>query len=301
MKKVLSFGSLNLDSVYTVPHFVRAGETMSATAMETHCGGKGLNQSIALARAGVTVYHAGAVGPDGGCLLDALQKSGVDVSLIQKLPYPSGHAIIQRNTKGQNSILLYGGTNRMIRRQDIDHAISSFDRGDYIVLQNEISEMEYIMRAAGEKGLRIVLNPSPLDKMLLQYPLELADFILLNEVEASDLCGAVPEGQLLGRLRARFPQAAIVLTLGKKGVAYIDPTLHAPLTHGIYDVPVVDTTGAGDTFTGYFIASIIRGTDQAEALRIASVASSLAVSRLGAEPSIPTIEEVLSCKLSLID
>lgn len=298
MAKVLNFGSLNLDYVYSVDHFVRAGETISCTGLDTFCGGKGLNQSIALARAGAEVYHAGAVGRDGGALVRVLADNNVDTSLIYTLNLHTGHAIIQRESNGQNCILIYGGANQNISDAHIDSALSCFSGGDYLVLQNEINSIGSLMTKAKKRGLRIVLNPSPMDEKIQKLPLDLVDIFVLNEVEAESLCGSNEPQQVLNNFRELYPQAAIVLTWGKRGVWYQDASLLSPLHNGIYDVPVVDTTAAGDTFTGYFISCICEGRTIPRALEIASIASSLAVSREGAEPSIPTISEVLTSNLS---
>lgn len=294
--KILNFGSLNIDYTYQVEHFVRPGETMSSLCRSTNCGGKGLNQSIALAKAGAQVWHAGAVGAeDGGLLCRALEESGVNIDYVaRREDVASGHAIIQVNQSGQNCILLYGGANQTITVRQVDETLAHFSAGDFLVLQNEINQLAYIMEKAHEKGMVIVLNPSPMDDIIGTLPLDYVDYFLLNEVEAADLCGG--KGSLEEMAR-RFPHAKIVLTLGEEGACYRDGD--QILSHGIYKVPVVDTTAAGDTFTGFFIGSLTQGKDAAEALRLASVASSLAVSRPGAGASIPWMEEVLASQLEL--
>lgn len=293
--KVLSFGSLNMDFVYQVDHFVRPGETMSSQQRDTFCGGKGLNQSIALARAGAQVYHAGAIGADGMMLKEVLEKDGINTEFVKICQdVPTGHAIIQVDKKGQNCIMLYGGANQTITPEDVDKALAAFGQGDFLVLQNEINGLPYLMEQAHKKGMCIVLNPSPMNEKILALPLDYVDIFMLNEVEASDICG-VDAQQALGALHAKYPHAKIVLTLGKQGVKYQDGD--TILSHGIYKVPVVDTTAAGDTFTGYFIGGIAQGQPVEEALRLASVASSLAVSRQGAEPSIPYAKEVRESQL----
>lgn len=297
MPKVLNFGSLNIDYVYDVPHFVRPGETLAAECCSVFCGGKGLNQSIALGRAGVEVFHAGAVGGDGGFLIQMLRSGGVDVSLVHCREGQSGHAIIQRDPDGQNCILLYGGANQSITSEEIDEALKHFEAGDYIVLQNEINRVDEILAKAKARGMKVVLNPSPISAALHDYPLELVDIFLLNELEGTELCGEEQPEQILQALCRRFPRAAVVLTLGKLGVRYFEPGLPAPLQHGIYKVKVADTTAAGDTFTGFFLASLIKSLPASEALRIASLASSLAVSRHGAAPSIPCWDEVVNSRL----
>lgn len=295
--KLLNFGSLNIDYVYKVDHFVRPGETMSSESRQTFCGGKGLNQTIALARAGVQVYHAGAVGKaDGEMLLEALKKNNVNIDFVKQCEdVATGHAIIQVNRSGQNCIMLYGGANQTMTKEHIDETLAGFSAGDFLILQNEINNLGYIMEQAHKKGLVIVLNPSPMNEKILALPLEFVDYFMLNEVEAADICGEESKDNLLGNLSCKYPKAKIVLTLGKQGVQYKDG--EQILSHGIYKVPVVDTTAAGDTFTGFFIGSLAQGYATEEALRLASVASSIAVSRQGAESSIPYMDEVKNSNL----
>ena len=292
--KVLNFGSLNIDYTYQVEHFVRAGETLSSSSMQMYSGGKGLNQSIALSKAGADVWHAGAVGrEDGEFLLEQLKAAGVHTELIARTDGKTGHAIIQKDLAGQNCILLYGGANQAITRQMIDQAMGQFEEGDFLILQNEISGIGYMMEKAHEKGMKIVLNPSPMDGKLREYPLQYVEYFLLNEIEAADLCGEAPgqdAGALMEALGRRFPRAKIVLTLGGDGSVFKDGEIL--LRQGIYPVPVVDTTAAGDTFTGYFIGGLQRGEDPKTALEYAAKAAAIAVSRSGAAPSIPSRKEV---------
>ncbi|HOE88815.1 MAG: Ribokinase [Spirochaetes bacterium ADurb.Bin315] len=300
MRKALCFGSLNIDYVYDVPHILRPGETLASTNRSIYPGGKGLNQSIALAKAGVATFHAGAVGEGGELLLETLQDSGVDTRFVRTIEGLSGHTVIQRDANGQNNIILYGGSNQAITEEQIDETLQYFSSGDYLLLQNEINLIPSIMTKAAEIGMVIVLNPSPIDEKLLAYPLELVDIFLLNEIEAMDIVGSEsPPDELLRSLSSKFPEAQIVLTLGEEGALYLDRKGGKILKHGIFDVEVVDTTAAGDTFTGYFIATLAKTNDPQEALRVASLASALVVSRLGAAPSIPTKEEVYSIHIYL--
>lgn len=289
---ILSFGSLNLDKVYRVEHFVRPGETISGLSMEEHCGGKGLNQSIAIAKAGGHVWHAGCVGQaDGAPLLTALQENGVDISLVRRLPCPTGHAIIQVDEHGQNCILLYGGANQQITPEQIDQTLEQFQAGDMLILQNEINNLSYLMEAAAGKGMTIVLNPSPMHKSILSLPLQHVSYFLLNEVEARELCGEDKDETLYPQLLlARFPNSRIVLTLGDKGSIYQDS--HCRIEQPSYQVQTVDTTAAGDTFTGYFLASVSKGMSIQAALKRASKAAAISVSRHGASISIPAEAEV---------
>lgn len=286
--KVLSFGSLNIDYVYEVEHFVRPKETMSSLSMQRFMGGKGLNQSIALSRAGANVYHAGAVGKaDGNFLINKLIEDSVNVDNICQLDISTGHAIIQLDKYGENCILLYGGANIAITREQIDKVISLFDKGDFIVLQNEINNLDYIITAAKAKGMVVVLNPSPMNDTIKALPLELVDYFILNEVEAMDICELKQDEGLDKKLIELYPKARIVLTLGEKGSIYRDT--NSFYKQDIFKVEVVDTTAAGDTFTGYFIASLIMGLDIPDALERASKAASIAVGIKGAASSIPRL------------
>jgi len=295
MKKVLNIGSLNSDHVYEVPHFVTDGETMAAKTLCDFPGGKGLNQSVALARAGAAVFHAGKTGPDGTPLIALLRESGADVGYIRSDGSVTGHTVIQVTPGGQNCILLYHGANFELDRSHIDEAFASFDKDDILVLQNEVNDIPYMMERAAQKGMRIAFNPSPFDSAVLNYPLNFVSWFILNEIEGSEITGKNEPEEILACMAACFPQAAIVLTLGKDGVLYQDSV--QKLTQGIYRVQAVDTTAAGDTFAGFFIASVIAGKKPAEALRLASAASALAVTRPGASSSIPTRDEVEKAEL----
>lgn len=291
--KVLNFGSLNLDYVYDVDHFVREGETISSTDMNIFCGGKGLNQSVALAKAGVKVYHAGAVGSaDGDMLLEALSNVGADISYIKRYNMSSGHAIIQKNRAGNNCILLYGGANQNIGIDFIKEVLKDFDKGDILLLQNEVSNLSFIIDEGYKRGMSIVLNPSPINEKIFECDLEKVEYLILNEIEAADILGVsdTSEDELIEKLTKIFPGMKIVLTLGEKGSVYVDKT--QKIRQEIYKADVVDTTAAGDTFTGYFIAGIVAGIDVAGSLKQAAGAASITVSRKGASPSIPFYREI---------
>lgn len=299
MPRILSYGSLNLDYVYHVPHFVTPGETLLPTQRDINCGGKGLNQSIAAARAGALVYHAGKLGSDGQLLADTLRASGVDISLLAHSEGANGHAIIQVEPDGQNCILLYGGSNQEITPAEVDHALEQFGPGDYLVLQNEINNLAYIMEQAARKGLSIVFNPSPINETISQLPLHLASLLIFNEIEGAALAGCSDENQILDLLRGRWPGCRLLLTLGSQGCIYDNGSDR--LRHGIYRAKAVDTTAAGDTFTGYFVACMAAGIPEDECLDLASRAAAIAVSRPGAAPSIPTMDEVRNCSIPLAE
>ena len=288
--KILNFGSLNLDYVYSVDHFVAEGETLASTVRNTFCGGKGLNQSVALARAGADTVHAGCIGPEGDMLTDMLKSAGVNTQYVRRVDTPTGHAIIQVDPRGRNCILLYGGANQCIDPAFADEVLASFDAGDWLVLQNEISSLPYLINAAKAKGMIVVLNPSPFDKSLIAAGLEYVDYILLNETEGKQLTGYDAPTEILDAIRKFYPSLKVVLTLGKDGCVYDDGKQR--VSHGIFPVTAVDTTAAGDTFTGFFIGAVSKGASAADAIRRASAASAIAVSRPGAAPSVPTADEV---------
>ncbi len=288
--RILNYGSLNIDYVYTVDHIVPGGETISSSRLQVFTGGKGLNQSVALARAGAAVSHAGCIGTDGQFLKELLADCGADTSRITTGRERTGNAIIQVDRNGQNAIVLFSGTNREMTEEKIERDLADFSEGDWLLLQNEINLNARIMELAYAKGMRIVLNPSPMDEDILALPLEKVSCFILNELEGARLAGETEPEQILQKLLQRFPEAELVLTLGQDGsvYAYRDTVIR----QGIFPCKAVDTTGAGDTFTGYYLASRMRGEDPETAMRLAAMAASIAVSRPGAAPSIPVLSEV---------
>lgn len=247
--KVLNFGSLNIDMVYSVDHVVRPGETTASTELCCFCGGKGLNQSVALARAGAEVCHAGCVGADGGRLISLLRDNGVDTSLVTKSESPSGHAIIQVDRDGQNSILLFGGANMEITPEQIENTVGNFSAGGRLFLQNEINGISEIIGAAHARGMEIVFNPSPFGAEILSYPLENIDWFVVNETEAEELTGETEPEKILGVFSQRFPRASVLLTLGADGAfcRTKDGTFYCE----IFSVPVVDRRRRGTLFSAF--------------------------------------------------
>ncbi len=287
---ILNFGSLNLDYVYSVDRIVLPGETISSRRLDVFCGGKGLNQSVALARAGAPVRHAGMIGPDGGPLLALCRENGIDATHIREVAERSGNAIIQVAADGQNSIVLFGGANRMNEESFVDAVLDQFAAGDMLVLQNEINLLPYIVDKAAERGMFTALNPSPFDSGVTACDLGKISLFMLNEVEGAQIAGKSDPDAILDGMAARFPRAKTVLTLGGDGSAYQDGSER--IRQAAFPANVVDTTAAGDTFAGYFLAAFREGKTPAEALRLASFAASLAVSRPGATASIPLRGEV---------
>ena len=290
--KVLVFGSLNIDRTYRVSHLVQAGETLSAQSLSYFCGGKGFNQAIALKRAGMEVFFAGAVGNDGQMLLDALDQNGIDRSHVLCLEGNTGHAVIQVDDRGQNSIIILPGTNGQITADQMRAVLADFDPGDLLVAQNEISGIGELLRMAAQKGLRIAFNPAPCDERALACDLSCVDTLIINETEGAALSGQTESRLIMDRLHSRYPRLKILLTLGSSGSMFMDEEGRTD-TCGIYPVQAVDTTAAGDTFIGYFLCAVSGGHPVREALRRAAVAAGISVSRKGAEPSIPLKAEVV--------
>ena len=295
--KILSFGSLNIDYNYKLDHIVAPGETISSHDLIVTCGGKGLNQSIALRKAGAQVLHAGIIGYDGDMLKKTLEDAGVDTTLLKTDPdSKSGHTIIQIEEKtAQNCIIVCPGTNGMVEKDYIDEVVSHFEPGDYAVFQNEITNVDYAMKSCREKGLRVVFNPSPMPRELAASDIyRYVDDLFINEVEGEQMTGTDDPEAILQSLKESWPQCRVILTLGSKGAVIL--TEDGPYYQKAYPCEAVDTTGAGDTFSGYFTALSAAGKTPAEALELSCKASSLAVRKMGAAASIPLLEEVLAAK-----
>lgn len=292
--KILNFGSLNIDYVYALDHIVKEGETESSFDYQVFAGGKGLNQSVALSRAGGHVFHAGRIGKEGLFLKEALEQCGVDCRLLLTDGGANGHAMIQRSVTGENSIVLYPGANHKITQEDIDNALTHFDRDDVLVCQNEISQMEYLISSAFGKGMKIAWNPSPITDIVERIDFNMISWLIINEIEGQAITGEASAEKILEVLRKQYPKLRVVLTLGADGSVYQDQNM--TVRQARYSVPVKDTTAAGDTFLGYFISEVSAAEENEaavkKALSLASMAAALAVSREGAMPSVPVREEV---------
>ena len=288
--KIYSLGSLNIDYVYTVDHFVAAGETLSSEKMNIFPGGKGLNQSIALARVGAKVIHGAILGDNGDFLINTLSASGIDTGRIKKTLGSCGHAIIQVDKNGQNCILLFPGTNHCLDTAYVEKFLSDAEPDDILILQNETNALDIIFEIAHAKKMQIVFNPSPFHTDIRKLPLSYVKWWFCNEIEGEALFGSSDPTEIASNFSIQFPESNLILTLGSQGSLFknADTLIRQP----IYPTKAVDTTAAGDTFTGYFIAAITNGKNAAEALNIASKASSITVSRMGASESIPYIDEI---------
>ena len=290
--KIHNAGSLNIDDVFRTDHIVRPGETIPSRILERFAGGKGLNQSAALARAGAPVRHVGKIGEDGEFLKAGLAADGVDVSGIAVGDVPTGHAVIQVAEDGENAIVLFGGANRDWNEHDITRFLGDAEKGDILLLQNEINRTEDLMKAAFDAGLKIAMNPAPMGPEVKKLPLESLSWLVVNEIEGRELSGLdASDEDVVSELRRRYPNTVVVMTLGKKGAVRADNS--GLIRSSFPDVgPIVDTTGAGDTFMGYFLAGEMAGMDAEACLRRACAAGSIAVTRAGAMTGIPFLSEV---------
>lgn len=292
---IYNYGSINIDHVYQVPHLVLPGETLSSQDYQQVLGGKGANQSLALARAGSEVLHIGRYNLADQSLVNILLEAGVASQYLATVTEPSGHAIIQVDAQGENSIILYAGANHSFTPDDLAKSLKTAKIGDWLLLQNECSCTAEMIELAAEHGLNIAFNPAPMNAAVKNLPLDQLSVLLVNQVEVCQLLDLplepLPTLEALGALlQARWPTTLVVITLGSKGVA----SMYQGQLAFVPAVPVkaIDTTGAGDTFTGYFLHAWMQGQSLRTALERAVKASALCVQRVGASSSIPLAAEV---------
>jgi len=293
---LVNFGSLNIDHVYRVDHIVKPGETLAGDSYEVFAGGKGANQSAALALAGAAVAHAGRIGEDGRWLLDELEQVGVDVSSIVVDPEtPTGHAVIQVEAdSGQNAIFLYPGGNHRITPGQVEAIFKRGFDSPILLLQNEINSTPDLISKASTHGWSICVNPAPFTADIDEWPLDLVDLLVVNQTEAAGLASGAPADapeSLLDALFGRFPRTEVLLTLGARGAVLRGPDGRCQV-EAVHAGAPVDTTAAGDTFIGYFLAARASGKSPEECLRRAATAAGICVTRRGARASIPRLDEV---------
>lgn len=289
-QKILVLGSFNLDYVFNVERFVKPKETYHSEGMEIHYGGKGFNQAVALAKSHAEVYLAANVNRQDTFIKDLLKQQNVHSEFIRFCHEPTGMAFIQVNTEGENCILLNKGANHQFTIEQMIEVLNHFEKGDLLLLQNEINLLKPLIEMAKARELTIALNPSPFQTELLDYPLDALSYILINEVEGEALSGQSDPKAILETLMRKYPGCCIVLTLGALGAM----VGHQGQIHACEAVKVkaVDTTSAGDTFTGYFLSMHTQGKSVEESLKMAIHAAALAVTKKGAMDSIPSLDEV---------
>ncbi|MCH9819324.1 MAG: ribokinase [Gammaproteobacteria bacterium] len=290
MSQIINYGSCCIDHVFQIPHFVRAGETLSSAGYAIFPGGKGLNQSIAVAEAGCAVSHVGAVGEDGRWLAELMTARGVNITHLGITNTPTGQAILQIDPSGENAIIILGGANLAAHEHLIDAALNDATGDEILLIQNETSGNEAAIRQAKAKGLQVAFNMAPMNANARALPLALIDYFIINETEGEALTGKTEPSEICDAVLDQYPHSAVVLTLGPAGVLF--RTAERNLSQPAYPVETVDTTGAGDTFTGYFLATLMK-TQQVElALQTAAAAAALSVTQPGAATSIPTLHDV---------
>lgn len=297
---IYNYGSINVDYVYRVPHLVKPGETLSSINFRQVLGGKGANQSLALARAGGLVTHWGRLGQSDRWALESLNQAGVDTAQIELTAEASGHALIQVDDAAENAIILHPGANHGFSEGHQRALVEASLQGTWLLMQNECNGAERIMRLAATHGLSIAFNPAPLTPDIASLPLSLCRTLFLNRGEAAALVEQDDNSSvetLLDALAERLPEVEVVLTLGGDGVCHQHRGRR--LTLGAHTVKAVDTTAAGDTFIGYFMAARQRGDEIGYALQLASAASALCVQHAGAAPSIPEAADVAAAMQTL--
>lgn len=282
---IYNLGSINADLLYTVPHLPGPGETLAATGYRRGLGGKGANMSVAAARGAARVVHIGAVGADGRWARDLLTEYGVDTRHIVTSDTVTGHAIILLDPAGENTIIINPGANHALSRDHIGLALAEASPGDTLVMQNETTHQAFSARTGSELGLRVVYAAAPFDADAVQAVLPCLDMLILNAVEADQLTAALGKGpDALGI-------ADVIVTLGAQGCRWIN---HGDTVREFPALPVtpVDTTGAGDTFTGYLLAGLDRGMPMEQAIRLATKAAALMVTRVGTADVIPDLLQI---------
>jgi ribokinase len=268
---------------------VQPGETLASRGLETGLGGKGANQSVAIARAGIGVAHIGRVSTSDAWAVDTLRSAGVLIDHIELVEEASGHAIIQVDDQGENAIVLHGGANQSFDTERIEAIIASHSV-DYLLMQNECNLLAEALEVAHRHALKVVLNPAPMTERIKDLPLHQLDTLIVNEVEAAALTDKSNIADIILAIQSTLPNTRTVLTLGAQGAVL----LHGgqKINANAVEVDVVDTTGAGDTFVGYFLAGLVQGLSDNESLERACLAAALAVSQPGAISSIPTLSQL---------
>lgn len=283
---IWNLGSINADNFYHLPHLPKPGETLAATRFEQGLGGKGANMSVAAARAAARISHIGAVGPDGRWAIERLMEYGVDTNHIAILGAPTGHANITIDAAGENSIVLLAGANHAITDAMTGAALAEASPGDTLLMQNETNGQVFAAKTAKTLGLRVAYAAAPFSAEAVEAILGNIDLLVLNAVEATQLREAT------GRDLDDLPVADVVVTLGAEGCHWVSVKGKTAQDFAAYAVTPVDTTGAGDTFTGYLVAGLDRGLEMEAAIDLALRAGALMVTRHGTADVIPDLKDI---------
>lgn len=283
---IWNLGSVNVDMVYRLPHLPEAGETLSALKHKRGLGGKGANMSVAAVRAGSKVEHIGAIGADGAWMKERLASYGVAVGHLDKVGPVSGHAIVAINPEGDNQIIICPASNVLVDEGHVADVLVKAKPDDIAICQNETNGQLLFVRTAKERGLRVVYAAAPFMIEATTAILPDVDLLIVNAVEAEQLEKAM--GQTLDQL----PVADIIVTLGADGCRWIATGTGQQKDYAAQKVPVVDTTGAGDTFTGFLVAALDQGSDMDAAIDLALKAAAIMVTRFGTADVVPSRAEV---------
>ena len=287
---IINFGSINIDHVYHVEHFVTPGETIASSQYQQLLGGKGANQSIAIAQAGADVEHVGRICETDAAFKQALIKKGVNCKHVQCSTTASGHAIIQVTPSGENAIVLFGGANHEITGSTVAGTLDSASEGDWVLTQNETSALEDVLRQSKAKGLKVAFNPAPMSESVKSLPYDCVDLLIVNETEAEAISGQSELDDIIQYFNTEWQHAEVIVTLGKAGALMLRGGEQTKVDAFVVDA--VDTTAAGDTFIGYFLSAYDANNDATQALTRGCAASAISVTREGAAQSIPNAEEV---------
>lgn len=282
---IFNLGSINADLSYSVDVLPQPGETISSKTVTRGLGGKGANMSVAAARAAAHVIHMGAVGNDGLWAIERLTEYGVDTRYISR-GSATGHAIIMVDQKGENAIVIHAGANMEITNEAIGTALSQSSTGDYFMVQNETNMQVEAANMAKNLGLTVVYAAAPFVIDAVRQILPLVDILILNQIEAQQLQKAT------GKKPHDFGVPQVIITLGAKGCQWFNSATSASKTFDAEPVEAVDTTGAGDTFTGYLVAGLDRGLPMEQALRNANRAAAIMVTRHGTADVIPDLKDI---------
>ncbi len=291
MPKLVNLGSLGIDHVYGVERIAQAGETVSSETHHVFPGGKGSNQSIAAARAGADVIHVGRIGADGDMLIKVLSNAGVAVSGIRTSQEPTQHAVIQVDNEGRNAIVIFGGANRTLTQEDRDFAFSQIESGDWLLLQNEVNDVDIILEQAAAHNVPVAFNVAPADGREQNYDLKNVNLLIVNEIEAAAIVHEDAPQRAFDTLIERYPDTVVVLTLGKEGGWY-GGAGEPRKSYKAHKVNAVDETAAGDSFIGYFMAEWLKNQSLEKAIMDANAAGAIAVTKRGAASAIPTRAQV---------
>ena len=289
---VFNLGSINADLFYQVPHLLAPGETLASTQHSRGLGGKGANMSVAIARAAARAVHIGAVGADGRWAVERLLEYGVDTRNIVELDVPTGHAVIMVDDHGENAILLFPGANRALTETHIASALMAATEADTFVFQNETSAQIEGATLASAKGMRVVYAAAPFDAQAVEAVLPMLDILVMNAVEAQQLTDA------LGMTLAALPVRDVIVTLGGEGCRWINTDAGTDQMFPAIPVTPVDTTGAGDTFTGFLVAGLDRGLPMEQAISLGQQAGAIMVTRHGTADVIPDLKDIEDARFS---